>query len=59
MMPELEGKVAFITGASRGVGAAVARRLAQAGAQVGLASRTADDLQIAGAVARACDVRDA
>ena len=35
----LEGRAAFITGASRGIGAAVARRLAEAGAQVALASR--------------------
>jgi NADP-dependent 3-hydroxy acid dehydrogenase YdfG len=54
----LEGKVAFVTGASRGVGAAVARRLAQAGARIGMASRTEDDLGIAGSVVRACDVRD-
>jgi 3-oxoacyl-[acyl-carrier protein] reductase len=57
-MTELDGKVAFITGASRGVGAAVARRLAQAGAAVGLASRAEDDLGIERSVARACDVRD-
>jgi NAD(P)-dependent dehydrogenase (short-subunit alcohol dehydrogenase family) len=57
-MAELDGRVAFITGASRGVGAAVARRLAAAGARVGLASRTEDDLGLDGAVARACDVRD-
>ena len=58
-MSELEGKVAFITGASRGVGAAVARRLSAAGAAVGLASRTEDDLGLERSVARACDVRDA
>jgi NADP-dependent 3-hydroxy acid dehydrogenase YdfG len=55
---KLRGKRAFITGASRGVGAAVAHALAGAGAQVGLASRTVDDLGIDGAVARACDVTD-
>jgi 3-oxoacyl-[acyl-carrier protein] reductase len=57
-MTHLQGKVAFITGASRGVGAAVARALAEAGARVGLASRTVDDLGIDGAVAVACDVAD-
>jgi 3-oxoacyl-[acyl-carrier protein] reductase len=57
-MSELEGKVAFITGASRGVGAAVARRLSAAGAAVGLASRSGHDLGLERAVARACDVRD-
>jgi NADP-dependent 3-hydroxy acid dehydrogenase YdfG len=57
-MTALLGRAAFITGASRGVGAAVARKLAEAGASVGLASRSGDDLGIEGAVARECDVRD-
>lgn len=38
-MFSLKGKVAFITGASRGLGRAMARALAQAGAQVTLAGR--------------------
>ncbi len=54
----LKGRAALITGASRGVGAAVARSLADAGCRVGLASRTVDDLGIDGAVAVACDVSD-
>jgi NAD(P)-dependent dehydrogenase (short-subunit alcohol dehydrogenase family) len=37
--PDLGGKVALVTGASRGIGAAAARALAQAGADVVLASR--------------------
>ena len=40
----LEGKAAFVTGASRGIGAAVARALSAAGVSVGLASRSGDDL---------------
>jgi 3-oxoacyl-[acyl-carrier protein] reductase len=55
---DLGGKAALITGASRGVGAAVARALAGAGARVGLASRTVDDLGLDDAVAVECDVAD-
>jgi len=47
-----------ITGASRGIGAAVARMLDERGVKLGLASRSGDDLGIDGAVARNCDVRD-
>jgi NADP-dependent 3-hydroxy acid dehydrogenase YdfG len=54
----LAGKVAVVTGASRGIGAAVARRLAVAGVALGLASRSGDDLGIAGAVSLPTDVRD-
>jgi NADP-dependent 3-hydroxy acid dehydrogenase YdfG len=54
----LEGKVAFVTGASRGIGAAVSRALAGEGVSVGLASRSGDDLGLENAVGLACDVRD-
>ena len=57
-MTTLEGKVAIVTGASRGIGAAVARMLADQGVKLGLASRSGDDLGISGAVARPTDVRD-
>ncbi len=55
---ELEGRRAFVTGASRGVGAAVAHALQGAGARVALASRSGDDLGLAGALGIACDVAD-
>ena len=57
-MRSLEGEVALITGASRGIGAAIASALAKAGVRLGLGSRSGDDLGIEGAVARPCDVRD-
>jgi 3-oxoacyl-[acyl-carrier protein] reductase len=55
----LEGKTAVITGASRGIGAAVARSLHARGVNLGLSSRSGDDLGLDRTVAHACDVRDA
>jgi 3-oxoacyl-[acyl-carrier protein] reductase len=54
----LNGKVAVITGASRGIGAAVARALHVRGVKLGLASRSGDDLGLDSVVAQPCDVRD-
>ncbi len=55
----LDGKTAVITGASRGIGAATARLLHDRGVNLGLASRSGDDLGLERSVAQACDVRDA
>jgi NADP-dependent 3-hydroxy acid dehydrogenase YdfG len=57
-MKQLHGKVAFVTGASRGIGAAIARALSREGARVGLASRTGDDLGLGEALGLRCDVRE-
>ena len=57
-MERLDGRVAMVTGASRGIGAAVARELDRAGVRLGLASRSGSDLGIPGAVAMPCDVRE-
>jgi len=56
-MTDLDGKVAFVTGASRGIGAAVARALSNNRVRLGLASRSGDDLGLADALGLACDVR--
>src|SRR3954462_12324253 len=51
-------RVAIITGASRGVGAAVARAFSERGAKVGLLSRSGDDLGLPDALGVEGDVRD-
>jgi NAD(P)-dependent dehydrogenase (short-subunit alcohol dehydrogenase family) len=54
----LDGKTAVITGASRGIGASLARMLHERGVNLGLASRSGDDLGLDRTVAQPCDVRD-
>lgn len=55
---KLDGKVALVTGASRGIGAAVAHSLHGQGVKLALASRSGDHAGIDEALARPADVRD-
>lgn len=57
-MGELTGRTALITGASRGIGAAVAHTLDREGVKLALASRSGDNLGIENSLARPVDVRD-
>ena len=44
-MPDLTGKIAFVSGASRGLGLQFSRALAKAGADLVVTSRTLDSLE--------------
>ena len=44
-LPRLDGQVALVTGASRGIGAAAARALAARGAEVALTARSAESIE--------------
>jgi NAD(P)-dependent dehydrogenase (short-subunit alcohol dehydrogenase family) len=61
--PDLSGEVAFVTGASRGIGAEVCQALAAAGARVVVTARRLGDAEevaagLSGTLALACDVSD-
>ena len=62
-MALLEGKIALITGASRGIGKSIAQRFVQEGATVAFTYRSSDEkaraleeeLPASGGTARGCD----
>ena len=55
---DLSGRVALVTGGSRGIGKAIGRLFAEAGADVAIASRSEDQLKSAAAeIAQGTDVR--
>ncbi|MEO6350566.1 MAG: SDR family oxidoreductase, partial [Candidatus Limnocylindrales bacterium] len=57
-MESLAGRVALITGAGRGIGAATALLLAENGVRLALASRRGENPGVDDALVQACDVRD-
>ncbi|PFG41044.1 3-oxoacyl-[acyl-carrier protein] reductase [Georgenia soli] len=52
----LEGRVAVVTGASKGIGLSLSRRLSDAGAKVAMLSRSGSTEGVPGALGISCDV---
>lgn len=63
-MPNVTGKVAIVTGSTKGIGRAIAERMVNEGANVVVTSRTAEDVESVAdhlgenAIGIACDVAD-
>ena len=55
-MGKLDGKIALVTGASRGIGKAIAIALAKEGANLVIAARSEADLKVTEAAIKACGV---
>jgi len=58
-LPQLDNRVAFVAGASRGIGREISMALARAGASVAVAARTEEPGKLAGTIYSVADAIDA